>query len=89
MFEEVYEKLLGDLAEGREESAIFRHHIDYLARKSRSITRERYVGATEPNQIVVDYIASMTDSYFMALYAHLFPEHAARVQLRSYCADLR
>ena len=35
MFEEVYEKLLGDLTEGREESAIFRHHIDYLARKSR------------------------------------------------------
>ena len=89
MFEEVYEKLLRDLTEGREESAIFRHHIDYLARKSRSITRERYVGSTEPNQIVVDYIASMTDSYFMALYAHLFPEHAARVQLRSYCADLR
>ena len=89
MFEEVYEKLLRDLTKGREESAIFRHHIDYLARKSRSITRERYVGATEPNQIVVDYIASMTDSYFMALYAHLFPEHAARVQLRSYCADLR
>ena len=88
MFEEVYEKLLGDLTEGREESAIFRHHIDYLARKSRSITRERYVGATEPNQIVVDYIASMTDSYFMALYAHLFPERATRVQLRGYCADL-
>ena len=57
-------------------------------RKSRSITRERYVGATEPNQIVVDYIASMTDSYFMALYAHLFPERATRVQLRGYCADL-
>ena len=88
MFEEVYEKLLRDLTEGREESAIFRHHIDYLARKSRSITRERYVGATEPNQIVVDYIASMTDSYFMVLYAHLFPEHATRVQLRGYCADL-
>ena len=89
MFEEVYEKLLGDLTKGREESAIFRHHIDYLARKSRSITRERYVGSTEPNQIVVDYIASMTDSYFMALYAHLFPERANRVQLRGYCADLR
>ena len=88
MFEEVYEKLLGDLTEGREESAIFRHHIDYLARKSRSITRESYVGATEPNQIVVDYIASMTDSYFMALYAHLFPERATQIQLRGYCADL-
>ena len=89
MFEEVYEKLLGDLTKGREESVIFRHHIDYLARKSRSISREHYVGSTEPNQIVVDYNASMTDSYFMALYAHLFPERANRVQLRGYCADLR
>ena len=89
MFEEVYENLLGDLRADREESAIFRHHIDYLARKSRSITRERYVDATEPNQIEVDYIASMTDSYFMALYAHLFPERANQVQLRGYCADLR
>ena len=88
MFEEVYEKLLGDLTEGREESAIFRHHIDYLARKSRSITRERYVGATEPNQIVVDYIASMTDSYFMALYAHLFPRSKKRIITRGYCSDL-
>lgn len=46
------------------------------------------MGATEPNQIVVDYIASMTDSYFMALYAHLFPERATQIQLRGYCADL-
>ncbi len=89
MFEEVYAKLLADLLEGREDSAIFMHHIDYLARKSRSITREGYVDGTEPNQIVVDYIASMTDNYFLALYAHLFPERADRVRMRGYCSDLR
>ena len=44
--------------------------------------------AGEPNQIVVDYLASMTDSYFMALYGHLFPRSDKQVVARSYCADL-
>ena len=88
MFEEVYERLLSDLSAGNEDSAIFRHHIDYLASKSRSLTREDYVGSTEPNQIVVDYIASMTDDYFMALYEALFPRSGRTRILRGYCADL-
>ena len=88
MFEEMYARLLDDVHAGREDSAIFRHHIDYLARKSASLSREEYVDSTEPNQIVVDYIASMTDNYFMALFRTLFPKSAHAVQLRGYCADL-
>ena len=30
----------------------------------------------------------MTDSYFMALYGHLFPRSDKQVVARSYCADL-
>ena len=30
----------------------------------------------------------MTDSYFMAIYRHLFPESDRRIQTRGYCADL-
>ena len=40
------------------------------------------------NQIVVDYMASMTDSYFMAIYRHLFPKSRRKIQTRGYCADL-
>ena len=57
------------------------------APKSRSVSMEDYL-AGEPNQIVVDYLASMTDSYFMALYGHLFPRSDKQVVARSYCADL-
>ena len=32
-------------------------------------------------------MASMTDSYFMALYAHLFPSKK-RIITRGYCSDL-
>ena len=30
-------------------------------------------GECEPNAMVVDYIAGMTDDYFVDLYRHLFP----------------
>ena len=46
-----------------------KHHIDYInqAHYKRDIPYEE----TEPNQIVVDYIASMTDDYMIDLYSHL------------------
>ncbi len=88
MFERLYDRLLSDLAAGREDSPIFTHHARYLERKSRSISAETYLAETEPNQVVVDYMASMTDRYFMALWRHLFPEDDHDVIARGYCADL-
>ena len=87
MFEDMYARLLDDLVAGREDSPIFRHHAKRLCAQSRSITPEGYL-AGEPNQIVVDYMASMTDSYFVAIYEHLFPGSTRRIQTRGYCADL-
>ena len=87
MFEDMYARLLADLVAGREDSPIFRHHVKRLCAQSRSITPEGYL-AGEPNQIVVDYMASMTDSYFVAIYEHLFPGSTRRIQTRGYCADL-
>ena len=89
MFAEMYERLLNDLLSGDEGSPVFKHHVARLCASSRSITPEGYLGATEPNQVVVDYIASMTDNYFMALYAHLFPGSAKHVLARGYCDDLQ
>ena len=42
----------------------------------------------EPNRIIADYISSMTDSYFIALYRHLFPTSTKRLFKREYCSDL-
>ena len=87
MFEELYARLLDDLVRGDEGSPVFRHHVRSLAARSATITPEEYL-AGEPNQIVVDYMASMTDSYFMAIYRHLFPKSRRKIQTRGYCADL-
>lgn len=85
MFEELYERLLDDVLAGDEDSPIFRHHINKLGTVSHSIDAEEYA-ATEPNQIVVDYIASMTDNYFMSIYQKLFPDHEKQIRMRGYMA---
>ncbi len=74
MFERVYEKLLGDFEAGDEASPVFRHHINHIYRgfKRAAGLKEQYL-QEDPNQVVVDYIASMTDDYFMDLHEHLFP----------------
>ncbi len=87
MFAEVYEKLLDDLTSGNEASPIFKHHLATLVRNSKCITQSSYL-AEEKNQIVVDYMASMTDSYFVALYHHLFPTSKRHMYRVSYCDNL-
>lgn len=88
MFEEMYERLLTDLLTGNETSPLITHHVARLCELSRTITAEEYL-AGEPNQIVVDYLSSMTDNYFMALYEFFFPRANKAVLPRDYCWDLR
>lgn len=87
MFEEMYARLLDDLARGDESSPVIRHHVLSLVAKSRSVSAEDYL-SQDPNRIVADYMASMTDRYFMSLYAHLFPHSERRIIERGYCSDL-
>ena len=38
----------------------------------------------ESNQLVVDYLASMTDAYFLELYRHIFPKGRHEVTYMGY-----
>ena len=82
MMTEIYGQLLDDLKAGHRSSPIFTHHIDYVntVHYKRAIPYE----ATEPNQLVVDYIASMTDNYFIELHHYLFPESDLKVEYKGY-----
>ena len=86
MMQELYEQLLEDLQLGKKNSPIFKHHIDYVNQTHypRTIPYE----STEPNQIVVDYIASMTDDYLIDLHRFLFPEAKYEVEYTGYFMDL-
>lgn len=82
MMSDIYEKLLKDLKNDNKSSPIFTHHINYINKAH--YKRETPYEETEPNQIVVDYIASMTDDYFIDLYAHIFPESNLKITYKGY-----
>lgn len=82
MMAQLYERLLDDLVGGKKNSPVFTHHIDMLNRVhySRDVPYEE----AEPTQIIADYIASMTDDYFVDLYAHLFPGSQLKIEYNGY-----
>ncbi len=82
MMSEMYEKLLEDLTQNKTASPIFTHHIDYINKAH--YKRDIPYTQTEPNQIVVDYIASMTDDYFIELYHYLFPDNNKKIEYKGY-----
>ena len=86
MMQEIYDQLLEDLLHDKQDSPIFRHHIDYVnqTRYPRPVPYEK----TEPNQIIVDYIASMTDDYLIDLHRYLFPDSNYYVEYTGYFNDL-
>ena len=81
MMAELYERLLSDLLRGDISSPIY-SHIAYVNKAH--YTRKTPYEATEPNQLVVDFIASMTDDYFVELYAYLFPDSPHEVRYVGY-----
>ena len=83
MMKSVYGQLLYDVKNGKENSPIFRHHIQPLSLKNPSYKK------TEPNLLVVDYIASMTDDYFIELHQLLFPSSDLKLNYHGYFGDIK
>ncbi len=83
MYERIYKKCLWDLEQKNTSSLIYTHHIEYLKNRSRYYEDNNYLD-TEKNQIVVDYIASMTDTYFSELYGFYFPKEKDKIKYISY-----
>ena len=69
MMARLYEQFLDDVHAGNEDSYVFRHHIRAWMMKG----NDSYA-AQDANDIVIDYLASMTDEYFIDLYNVLYPE---------------
>lgn len=78
----MYDKLLEDLINKKTDSPVFKHHIDYVNKAHYS--RKKPYEEDEPNQIIVDYIASMTDDYFIDLFGYLFPNSNLKIEYRGY-----
>lgn len=88
MFRDMYYALLDDIIKRNTDSVIFKHHIEFVKRSRLYYGNISYTDE-EPNRIVTDFIASMTDDYFIALYEKLFPDKKNRIEYKSYFEDLK
>ena len=86
MMQRMYYQLLDDLKAGKKSSPIFKHHVDFVS--ANHYAHSMPYMENEPNQIVVDYIASMTDDYCTELYKFLFPESKVDIKYHGYFEDL-
>ena len=82
MMAELYDKLLYDLTHSVSSSPIFTHHVALIDKPYYKRTVP-YL-EEESNQIVVDFIASMTDDYFIDLHSYLFPSSTLKVKYIGY-----
>lgn len=83
MISKLYDRFMEDLESKDTTSPIYKHHIKSLTRNSKKMTMDDYL-SDDPNDVVVDYIASMTDTYFMQVYKHCFPFDTKNIYFRGY-----
>lgn len=79
---ELYFRLLDDLQKSDRSSPIFTAHIDYV-NQSR-YKREKPYEENDKDDIVADFIASMTDDYFISLFNALFKGHGYKIEYKDY-----
>lgn len=84
MFHTMYDKLLADARAKDESSILYKHHIEFVKENTVTYGYESYLERTTPEQMVVDYMASMTDDYFVDLYEYLFPKSPYKIEYVSY-----
>ncbi len=87
VMQKLYLQMLADLKAGKKSSPIFKHHIDFVMNHHYGAKDGSYLD-TEPNQIVIDYLASMTDAYCAELYQFLFPDSTIEIKYHGYFEDL-
>ena len=72
MFIRLYDRLEKDLLEKNRSSPIYKHHIEPISQSP--YKRETPYEEEDIHTIITDYIASMTDDYFVDLHEYFFPE---------------
>ncbi|MBR2834587.1 MAG: HD domain-containing protein [Coriobacteriales bacterium] len=83
LFEELYDRMYDDLVTGNESSPIFKQHIEPLSRQTGYYDRV-YTWQEDLHQTTADFISSLTDDCFIALYEHEFPKKLSKIPWRDY-----
>ncbi|MEN6319294.1 MAG: HD domain-containing protein [Syntrophaceae bacterium] len=69
MMSKLYNRLIVHVKDEKKDSPIFLDHIDFI---DRGDSQQSYLRNTPPEIVVVDYIAGMTDDYFVNIFNEIF-----------------
>ena len=84
MMEQLYEQILSDAVSHNQSSCLYRHHIAAVNEKRKWYPAPVPYEETDPHDLTVDFIAAMTDDYFIDYYAYLFPHSSYRIFYHGY-----
>lgn len=74
MAKKLFEKFYNDILSKNRESSVYKHYLDNTI-LGWSYNKENKLAGKfiQPEDIVIDYMASMTDDYFIEIFEHYFP----------------
>lgn len=74
MAKKLFEKFYSDILSENRESSVYKHYLDNTI-LGWSYNKENKLAGKfiQPEDIVIDYMASMTDDYFIEIFEHYFP----------------
>lgn len=84
MMEQMYMKILEDARNHDVSSCLYRHHIAAVNEKRKWYPASEPYDNTNAHDLTVDYIAAMTDDYFIDYYAYLFPKSKYHISYIGY-----
>lgn len=84
IFRNIYQNMLEELLKHNRKSLVYDHHIDYIKNRRVKYIEHKNYEEEEPNQIIVDYIASMTDDYLIDLHQYLYPNSPHKLKYVNY-----
>ncbi|MCR5847371.1 MAG: HD domain-containing protein [Lachnospiraceae bacterium] len=84
MFDALYDELLKEAKSGREDTIFYKHHLRYIENITAPYRRINNYRDESFEEMVVDFLASMTDDYFVELYEYLFPDSDIKVEYKGY-----
>lgn len=84
MMEQMYERIYQDAVNRDKHSCLYRHHIAAVLEKQRWYPADKPYTETAPDDLTVDFIAAMTDDYFVDYYHELFPDSPYHIEYVGY-----
>ncbi|MBR5722486.1 MAG: HD domain-containing protein [Oscillospiraceae bacterium] len=87
MMEQMYAHIYQDAVSRNRESCLYQHHIAAVLEKQRWYPAEQPYTETDPHDLTVDFIAAMTDDYFVDYYRELFPKSPYHIEYVGYFDD--